>query len=280
VRGAFENVGPPWQLVVLGCGTVGYAVVRELGAGAAMEGLGRLILCDAAAIRPHNALTCPEYEGHVGEAKCDRLAELARDWLPGVAVETIHGRVQQIVWEDTLDEAHDGLIGRTFVVAGLDCWTSRMIVAEDLRHHVARTGADVVHLQVGLDRDACQVCVYGTGWGDPCPACGIGALPATEPCIAYAGEGLLRGDLRLEAGTAGRLVRRIIRDELGSPAARGYWINTKTNLRADPPGGKRYVPLTRAARARPGCRGPHGPETPMRADRVLEPLSLYEEGSR
>lgn len=260
-----------WRLLVCGCGTASYWVIDILGHRGLLSGLAHVALCDRAEIREQNAVTCPLYT-EVGRPKCDRLAELIRPWLPGeTAVETIHGNVEQIPWESHFPAADGACEQETIVLVGLDRWASRLAVAEDLRRHCGcgRTAM----IQVGLDRGQAGVAVFGCRFADPCPACGLGTLPESEPCVVLgANNQLLRGNLHSEAAAAADVVRQVVADILAGRA--GGWVNTKTNLvAAQPPGGGRYRRFTRRRRRVAGCLGPHSPATPIRWDGLLEPVT-------
>jgi len=265
----------PWALVALGCGTANYEVVRQLPGSPAAAGLVRVTLCDKGTVEPNNAVTCPDYADHVGRFKCDCLANLVRPRLPGPAIQAIAGLVEQIEWPQILHAPASGGRPWTFVIVGLDEWPSRLVVADDLRRFSTR--GRIVLVQIGLDKDQAQVCVYGSRWTDPCPACGLGALPMSEPCVVYQGGELRRGTLRREATAAGQWVHRILAEQLGLVRPTRNWINTKTNLAATRPGSDDFDPLTRTCRRQPGCLGPHAPGADARIHRMLEPVALGKE---
>lgn len=263
-----------WRLLVLGAGTVGCAGAMDLARSAAGARLAGVTVCDPARVRAASAVTCPPYAGYIGMYKCERLADLLRE-AAAAPVRALARGVEDLPWAEVVP-AEDAARGiRTVALAGLDRWTSRLIVAEDVRRHAAATGADILHVQVGLDRDRAQVGVLGSRWDDPCPACGLASLPGPEPCVAF-GEGgrLVRGNLWREMRAAARLVRRIVAEELGLAPARRRWINMKVSLTARRPRGRRFAAFVRPCRRVPGCVGPHEPRTPLRSDAILERLAL------
>lgn len=260
-----------WRLLACGCGTASYWVIDMLGRRGLLGGVAHVALCDRAEIREQNAVTCPQYT-EVGRLKCDRLAELTRPWLPAeTAVETIYGNVEQIPWQSHLPATDEPREQETIVLVGLDCWDSRLAVAEDLRRYCGRGRTTMI--QVGLDRGQAGVAVFGCRFADPCPACGLGTLPESEPCVVLgANHELLRGNLHSEAAAAADVVRQVVADILAGRW--GDWVNTKTNLvAAQPSGGGRYRRFTRRRRRVAGCLGPHSPATPIRWDGLLEPVT-------
>jgi hypothetical protein len=260
-----------WDLNVTGCGTAGFWTVLGLMSSPAARHLRRAVFIDHAAIQPHNAVTCPLYAGFASRPKSLRLQELAvRSIGRPIETQAIVAPVEGLDWQQ-LGAWPTGQAGRPCIVlVGLDDWQSRLIVAEDMRYHAAAAGRSAVMIQVGLDRDQAQVCVYGSAYGDPCPACGVLSLPGREPCVVYlAGNKLLRGNLRCEARAAARLVRKIVCGLVQPGPGEGAWVNTKTNLcarRSRPAGGPAFERLTRTRRMTPGCLGPHSPHGPVRWD--------------
>jgi hypothetical protein len=263
-----------WTLVVCGCGTANYWIVYTLVRSGCSEGLARLILCDSALIRKKNEITCPAYK-HAGRPKSYMLTELVQQWLSTrVDIRAMHGCVEQIQWEYILKPEEVAQGHKLIVVAGLDRWTSRMVLAEDLRHYKSRTLADPLLIQVGLDRRQASVAVFGCSFSDPCPACGLGSLPDPEPCVVVtAEEKLLRGNLHSEASAAAVLVRQIISDHIRVKCP-SVWINTKSNLTKSSSDKQKYDRFTRSSQMVPGCYGPHKAATPIRWDLMLEPLNM------
>ena len=259
-----------WTLVACGCGTVNYWNLRALAGVNRVEQPSRVILCDSAQVRRQNAITCPGY-AEVDGPKCHGMAQLARERLPPeVDIQPVYGHVEQLEWDRILGDADVSGRRKTIVIVGLDRWTSRLAVVEDLRHHAASVPASVMLIQVGLDRAQASVAVFGCRYTDPCPVCGIDSLPGPEPCVVLTAEnGLLRGNLRNEAKGAAGLVRQIIVDHVGPNGACG-WLNTKTNLILSSPGEQRQKTFTRSCRMRADCFGPHSPAAPIRWDRRLE----------
>jgi hypothetical protein len=258
-----------WTLVACGCGTANYWIVRLLVRSVLAKSLARVVLCDRGRIRKNNAITCPSYM-EIDRPKSEMLEELARRWLGGKAVvEAIHGTVEQLQWDDILPLG--AAPGHRTVV--LDGWPSRLAVTEDLRCRSASLLADVVMVQVGLDRGQASVAVFGCRFEDPCPACGLRTLPESEPCVVLtAGNKTLRGNLHREAQAAARLVRKILSDHLGGRSA--GWINTKTNLVTAGLDGERYCRFTRSCRQVAGCLGPHAPTMSLRWDKILAPVNM------
>lgn len=263
----------PWTLVLAGCGTVGYWACRAIARSPLAASLARSVFVDCSRIRPVNAVTCPAYAAHAGRPKCERLAELAAEWSAGATADgsrVLPRRVETLDWDDLLESPWKH---KAVVVAGLDAWEARLILAEDARRFTFRHPSNVILIQCGLDRDKAAVAVFGSRFEDPCPAEGMSVLPGREACVAYDPRGrLLRGDLRREAGAAARLVVAIIRSHLRSDGTGSAWVNTKTNLvRRD---GNRFERTTRACRRAEGCFGPHGAESlPLRWDGLLAPLA-------
>lgn len=258
-----------YHLAVIGCGTVGVAVTRELTHAPTAPGIGCLTLVDGADIREVNAITCPEYAGHAGRPKSLRLAELGAEWLQrNLPIRWLRAKVEALPWEQVIASPSAGDRGTlTVVIIGLDDWDSRLIVVEELRRFAPLAGGPVLAIQCGLDRDQAQVAVFGTSWDDPCPACGLSLLPSTEPCVALDAEGrLLRGALRREAHAAAALVAEIVAACLNGPHGLQAWVNTKTSLLAKPPGSDTFLRSTHLGRHQPLCLGPHSPNGPLRWD--------------
>ena len=256
-------------IAVCGCGTAGYWITRSLVHPPVTAGRMRMVFCDRAVIRNCNAVTCPEFTT-VGQPKCDRLAELARRWSrAGIDTVAVHGCVEQLEWDRLLGrKATPG--HKAFAIVGLDNWTSRLAVAEDIRKcSAASSGASIAMVQIGLDRGQASIAVFGSDLDSPCPACGLPALPDPEPCVVLTPDrALLRGNLHSEAQAAAGLVRRII-DDLMTPNHGDRWVNTKTNLVLD---GQRLDTFTRPCRMAQGCLGPHQPVASMRWNTLLDPV--------
>jgi molybdopterin/thiamine biosynthesis adenylyltransferase len=249
----------PIDLIFAGGGTVGCGVLEEVAASPAAEAVASVTAADRAPIRPENAVTCPHYAGHVGRAKAERLAELAREWLPGRPARSVVSAVEDLDWSRLLGASPDA---RDVVVVGLDDWNARLAVAEDLR----ASDREVLVAQVGLERGSAQVFVTGNDPRDPCPACGLLVLPGSEPCVAYGAEGdLVRGDLRREVAAAGEVVAEVIAD-LARNGESGSRRSGKTYLFLDGNGGVRR--RTRRAAMRDGCPGPHAGAPPVRWDHL------------
>jgi len=206
------------------------------------------------------------------------LAELVQQWLPTkIDIRAMHGCVEQIQWEYILKPEEVAQGHKLIVVAGLDRWTSRMVLAEDLRHYKSRTSTDSLLIQVGIDRGRASVAVFGCSFSDPCPACGLHSLPDPEPCVVVTAEKkLLRGNLHSEARAAAVLVRQIINDHIRIKCP-AFWVNTKSNLTkssSDKQEKQEYDRFTRSCHSFLGCFGPHKPKTPIRWDAILEPLNM------
>ena len=273
-----------WNLVVAGCGTAGLAVACAVAHGAAAPSLKSATLIDCDVVEQHNRITCPEYAGYEGEPKASVLAGLLRQWLPGrVELRVLCRPVEQVDWADVLapcnGAARPNAEPLTLIVMALDDWQSRLCVVEDVR--LVANGKTslgegefmtVPVIQVAVDRDQAQVSVFGSRWDDPCPACGLAALPQPEPCVLLGSDGRsLRGDLQREAKCAARLVVEIIHTAVhGNGLDR--WLNTKTNLVAIGPGGRRYRRYSRPRQPVRSCLGPHSPARPLHAEELLEDL--------
>ena len=252
-------------VVMCGCGTAGYWIVHALVQSKVIAGLERIILCDRAVIREKNRLSCPGYKTH-GQSKSLRLAELGRRWSEtDLVFEAFEGYAEELPWDHILRSDEDSI----FVLVGLDNWSSRLGVTEDLR--VVQPQRDVPLIQVGLDRGQGSVAVFGSAWCDPCPACGLpSSLPEPEPCIAFGpGKQLLRGNLHREAQAAADFVRGII-EESFTPQGLARWLNTKTNIVLTEPHGEHMDLFTRSCRKTAGCNGPHGPAVTVRWNEILE----------
>jgi len=264
-----------WDLAVCGCGTVGYWMVSELAKCDTCTLPERLFLFDSARIRKDNSITCPEYVGHAGQLKCRRLAELVNTWLSGrIDVVPFYTRVEQIQWNSVI---RIGQVAHTIVLVGLDSWPSRMAVAEDLRHLVAKTSMDILAIQVGLDRGQASIAVYGCQFNDPCPACGLLCLPGGEPCVAWTVDNkLLRGNLHSEAKAAAGIVHSILTD-LCRPDGKQSWLNTKINLVMSSLSGKGYLQFARPCSMATDCLGPHTAKTPIRWDMALGTITCGKE---
>jgi len=260
-------------LILLGAGTVGYHLLAQIAHSPLARLVKHIVICDPAAIREENAITCPLYRGHVREPKCNRLAALAvrrfADARPRIS--TIRRCVEELSWDRVLAPEEPGRDRVAIILVGLDNWDARLAAMEDLRQHATahQDGHDsLVFIQVGLDRGQASIAVLGVDYDDPCPACGKQVLPEPQPCVLFSPDHrLLRGNLRCEAHAAGRYVRRIAEDMV-LPHRRSVWLNTKTNLVADS-GGRAFRQFTRPCRSQVECFGPHHPGGPLRWERIL-----------
>ena len=156
------------------------------------------------------------------------------------------------------------------MLVGLDDWSARVAVAEDLR----AAASACRWIQTGLARDEAQVFVYGAGAESPCPCCRPGTR-SRPPSRAWPGRGTASSSGETsgaKAQAAGRFAARVLGDLAGFDGAGGRrWMDTKTNLSAKGAGGE-FERFTRKCRARPGCLGPHGGAGPIRWDRELGPV--------
>jgi hypothetical protein len=260
---------------VVGCGTANLASVRALARSPLAERLDEASLIDPAAIREHNAVTCPEYAGDQGKPKVERLAELARAWFAAATVNTLARDAEDVDWNTLLppNGAVAAPAGRVVVLIGLDDWESRLHVIESLRHAAAGSKR-ILPVQVALERDQAQVTVFGNRWEDACPGCGLFSLPRNEPCWLLGADGEpARGDLQREARAAGALVAEIVTDHLAAERTGCSWVGTKTNLHAARPGSGRFARHTRARARMASCYGPHSPATPLRPQQLLSQLN-------
>jgi hypothetical protein len=260
-------------LVLLGAGTVCYHLLTQMARSPIARLVKHIVICDRAAIREENAITCPLYVGHVHEPKCNRLAALAVERFAEARprISAMRRSVEELSWEQVLAQGPARRERIILVLAGLDNWQSRLAAMEDLRHHALTHAGhrdSFVFVQVGLDRDQASIAVLGVGYDDPCPACGKQVLPGPEPCVLLSrDQRLVRGNLRGEAHAAGRCVRGIVDDMVLSrrwPA----WLNTKTNLVADAPG-RTFRQFTRPCRREVECFGPHTAAGPLRWEPIL-----------
>jgi len=275
-----------WSLLAVGCGTANLACVRAVASGAVAEGLRWVGLVDPSAIRELNAVTCPEYAGHAGRPKVERLAELVGEWLAPPPVAIFPHYLEEVDWQQVLrvgssDAEHGGgpPAGPLVVLIGLDDWGSRLRLVEQLRHAAALRPA-ILPVQVAVDRDEAQVTVLGNRWEDACPACGIFPLPQSEPCVLLGQGGQpVRGDLDREARAAAALVAEIVGDYVAAGGMGCFWVGRKTNLQAESPGSRRLARHTHGRTRVGGCMGPHATATPIRPDELLGAYALTGEGS-
>lgn len=275
-----------WSLLAVGCGTANLACARAIASTAVAGGLRWVGLVDPSAIRELNAVTCPEYAGHAGRPKVERLAELIREWCAPPTVAVFRHYLEEVDWRQvfeagSFDAEHGGgpLAGPLVVLVGLDDWGSRLRLVEQLRHAAPRRPA-ILAVQVAVDRDEAQVTVLGNRWEDACPACGIFPLPESEPCLLLGQGGRpVRGDLDRESRAAATLVAEIVADYVAAGGTGCAWVGRKTNLHAESPGGRRFARRTRRRARVAGCMGPHATATPMRPDELLGAYALTGEGS-
>lgn len=267
----------PFELHVVGCGTANYHAVQQLCRSDRAPDVTRMTFTDYQRVGPENALTCPDYAGHEGQSKAAVLAVKAVEWMDGrlPQIEVYPFREEDLDWARILPERPDG--GLAFVLAGLDDWTARLHVCDDVRlRRDACPASRAVIIQIGLDKGLASLAVFNNTWDSPCPACGLARLPNPEPCIALAANGdLLRGDLRTEAAEAGKVALDVIADLASRAPARG-WLNTKTQVAV---GGRAGAPSvlrqTRPCVAQAGCWGSHYSRGPTRWASSLEPLSAF-----
>lgn len=275
-----------WSLLAVGCGTANLACVRAVASSAVAQRLGWVGLVDPSAIRELNAVTCPEYAGHAGRPKVERLAELVGEWLAPPTVAVFRHYLEEVDWQQVFEarsfEAEHGggpLAGPLVVLVGLDDWGSRLRLVEQLRHAAALRPA-ILPVQVALDRDEAQVTVLGNRWEDACPACGIFPLPQSEPCVLLGQGGQpVRGDLDREVRAAAALVAEICGDYVAAGGMGCAWVGRKTNLHAESPGSRRFARHAHGRTRVAGCMGPHAAATPMRPDELLGAYALTGEGS-
>jgi hypothetical protein len=260
-------------LVLLGAGTVNYHLLAQMARSPVARLVRHIIICDQATIRAENSITCPLYFGHEHEPKCNRLAALAMERFAEARprISAIHRRVEELPWDQMLARPGTCCERVVLVLTGLDDWQSRLAAMEDLRHDAmahADSHDSFVFIQVGLDQHQASIAVLGVSYGDPCPACGKQVLPGPQPCVArLQNHRLLRGNLRCEARAAGRCVRRIV-DDLVLSRQWAAWLNTKTNLVADP-GGRTFRQFTRPCQHQAECFGPHSAAGPLRWEQIL-----------
>jgi hypothetical protein len=255
-------------LILLGAGTVGYHCLNVLSGAVIARLVKRIVICDCATIHPKNAITCRGYRGHLKEPKCNCLAALAIEWFPTSRprISPMHCRVEALRWDQVLAPIRTCDEQFTIVLAGLDNWDSRLVAMEDLRRYVwSREGRSrgTAFVQIGLDRGQASIAVFGTGYEDPCPACGKQVLPGSEPCVLFTGAGrLLRGSLRREARAAAGQFCQIV-EHLAQPTHCATWLNRKANLVIGGPEGTKAL-FTRRVDWQSGCFGPHSAAGPIR----------------
>jgi hypothetical protein len=257
----------PFQLVMIGCGTVNHHNAEVLFPNRSLAAhLLAFDTVDCKTVSERNGHTVPWLWGHEGEPKavCLRervMAQLGRP-LEGAAY---YQDVETIDWNHLLASRCRGPCdGRmVFVLMGLDNWSARVSAVTDIRHAVAAVDADVLVVQAAVDRGQSQVSTFGPCWADPCPVCGLLAAPATEPCVVFREGGrLLRGDLQREASAAAAQVLTVVKDCLDAGSI-SQWRNRKINLVSN--GTQReFARFTRARSMVSGCWGPHSPHTPLR----------------
>ncbi len=262
-----------WCLIQAGCGTVGYHCGTRLAGSSLATSLEGVITIDRARISNNNAVSCPEYAGHVDEPKSRCLAGIlgAR---AGVRVAAHVEDIEDADWPALVSpggavESESECL--TVVIIGLDDWSARLSVIERLRQLAGAAATRLLPIQVGLDRGRAVVWVFDAyDWAAPCPACGMDRLPEPEPCILFDREHhLVRGDLRSEAAAAADLVCQIVGETLGGRTEPG-WVGTKTELHAEAAGGP-YRRTTRRRRTMaPHCLGPHDPRGPVSWSHLVE----------
>ena len=99
-----------WHLLAVGCGTANLACARALASSAAAKGLRWVGLVDPSAIRELNAVTCPEYAGHAGRPKVERLAELVRAWCAPPVVAVFHHYLEEVDWRQVFEAGEKSLL--------------------------------------------------------------------------------------------------------------------------------------------------------------------------
>ena len=244
-----------WTLVIVGCGTVGYWAARNLCRSPLASALGRAVMVDHDEVSDTNAYSCPNYRGRSGLLKPHVLGRLmAGPWgLAHVELLPLCHEVERVDWAQLIDQA-DGLV---CVLMGLDNWDARVRAVRDVRNAlVDRPDADVLTIMCAVDRSLAQVSVFGMGFGDLCPACGLASLPHPEPCILFNAQGeLVRGNLRREARAAAQLASEIIASHLADGGSQ--WTNTKSNLTLAPHSGQVIHRMTRQRTRSKPCFGAH-----------------------
>ncbi len=267
-------MGKRWSIHARGCGTVGCALARRIRSLLKRDLPHEVTCADNAKIRQHNLITCPDWIDYLGWWKSDAMAAFLQEnpSLQG-KVESYPIAVEDEPWRDRLgaDELRRG--DEFFVLIGLDDWSSRLVVTQDVRQRASEAGdgaaEQVLLIQIGLDRGKAHVFAFGADWDSPCPACWLpSGLPMREPCVVFSSEGgLLRGNLQREAQAAADLALQIIGDHRLGNTER--WRNTKTHLTLS---GSRVRTRTRKVARMPNCQGPHAKETPISWKGVLPSL--------
>jgi hypothetical protein len=263
----------------------------SFGAGAAAYGLlatavedvrvaqmlDKICVVDVDRVTQNNTITCPDFAGYEGEWKASVLARLSMCWLKCAGVEVqpnmaigIPSEVQAIDYASLLGECRlQAARNLTLAVICLDDWEARIHVERSLRKTALDCpNADIVVLQISLDRNLAQVRVHGTDYTNACQVCGLDTIPEPEPCVMFQRPALVehgdrtkvpelvRGDLRAESRAAGRHACHVIAALAGMDF--GSWIDTKTQivLEGDP---RTYAKTTSRKRMQAGCFGPHTP---------------------
>ena len=128
----------PHRIEMFGCGTVGYWTVQELARSPVAKMLECLTLRDLDEIGKENATTCPLYDAaHIGEAKVERLAEIAKLLFPRrMRIRALRQDVRGISYRDIVedDRGPGPPAARIAAVLGLDDWNARVSVIRHLRH--------------------------------------------------------------------------------------------------------------------------------------------------
>jgi len=233
--------------------------------------LAELLICDKARIRKTNTITCPLYADHVGEYKSECLTHLARQGLgkhTAIKAHSLVSWIEKLDWYDLLDSRTDEG-GHIVVLVGLDNWSGRLSVTQDIRAYAAARpnwAERITQIQIGIDRCQASVSVFGSSFAQVCPACGKAQpLPTPEPCACFnERRELVRGTLLPEASSAAQAACYLIGAILSGQ--RAAWINTKTNLVGHESDPCLSPKLTRVCQSTPGCLGAHTPVSPLRWD--------------
>jgi hypothetical protein len=255
---------------ILGAGVVNHHISEALFSNelVASSVLG-IDVFDAKLVRPSPVL--PFWLRGYGsrpKAVClgDRISAILGRPIPGKAYRQF---VENVDWQHLWTFNAGGKPDFIFVLMGLDCWPSRVSAMSDIRQAGSRVDSEILVIQAAVDKEQAQVSVFGNSLSDdPCAACGLLSLPASEPCLVLRECGrLLRGTLRSEASAAAAQVLTVIIDCLTTGNST-RWRNTKINLTACP-GAGRYETTVRKRTRVPGCWGPHTADAPMRQEALL-----------
>jgi len=245
-----------WHLAVAGCGTASLPVLRSVLLDTSLPLPETVLTVDVDRVAD-NAFTCPEYRDQAGRPKAEAAADLVRRWSSRrVPTAAVVSDLEDVDWRVVVRAVPAGQL--LAVVAGIDDYDSRLNLVRGLRAANAGRDAELLHVQIGLDRDAAVVSVFSDCWDDPCPACNLPYLPGPEPCLVLDRRGVpSRGSLQAEGRAAAETTVQIIADSLAGRLA--DWLNRKVVLAFDRDGRPGYRRHVRRRRRMADCLGAHWP---------------------